>query len=83
MFRGLTFWFRCEKDAALKWPRGSSHAGMSPEEEMLSTRSYIALSIVAALPFNRQSDRRRACVGMAFEHQTTGKPERELGLIPA
>jgi hypothetical protein len=56
---------------------------MSSEEEMLSTRSFIALSIVAALPFNRQSDWRRACAVLAFEHQTTGKPERGLGLIPA
>jgi hypothetical protein len=50
---------------------------------MLSTRSYIALSVTAALPSNRQSDWRRACVGLAFEHQTIAKPERGLGLTPA
>jgi hypothetical protein len=43
---------------------------------MLSLRSYIALNTAAALPSNRQSDWRRARVGMSFEHQLTAtKPE--------
>ena len=50
---------------------------------MLSTRSYTALSVTAALPSNRQSDWRRAYAALAFEHQTIAKPERGLGLIPA
>jgi hypothetical protein len=81
-FHGLTFCFRCERDAALKRPWAKSR-GPSSEEVMLSTRSYTALSTAAALPSNRQSDWRCASVGMAFEHQTTGKPERGLGLTLA
>jgi hypothetical protein len=50
---------------------------------MLSTMSYIALSTAAALPSNRQSDRRCVSVGMAIEHQTIAKPERGLGLTLA
>jgi hypothetical protein len=80
---GLTFCFRCERDAALKRPRAKSR-GLSSEEVMLSTRSYTALSTAAALPFNRQGDWQRASVGrMASEHQTIAKPERGLGLTTA
>ena len=41
---------------------------------MLSLRSYIAPSTAAALPIIRQSDWRRACACMSFEHHTA-KPE--------
>ena len=78
----MTFCFRCERDAALKRLRAKSR-GRSSEEVMLSTRSYTALSVAAALPSNRQSDWRRAYAAVAFEHQTIAKPERGLGLIPA
>jgi hypothetical protein len=45
------------------------------EEEMLSLKSYTALSSAAVRPFNRPSDWRRSCVGMP-QHQITGEQGR-------
>ena len=50
------------------------------EELMISLRAIVELHAAAARSFNRPSDWRRACVGMASKHQATRRPERGLSL---